>query len=86
MPHYLLAIQQPEGGPLAPEILEPIMRDVPEFNAQMRAAGAWVFAGGLQDPSTAAAVARPDNMVTDGPYVQGKEHVGRLNYVMGKSK
>ena len=47
MKHYLLSIEQPDGGPAAPEILEPVMRDVAAFNEELRAAGAWVFAGGL---------------------------------------
>ena len=44
----------------------------------MRAAGAWVFAGGLF-PSTTATVVRvegADVLTIDGPFVEGKEHVG----------
>ena len=83
MNHYLLSIQQPDGGPPAPEIIEPIMRDVAAFNQELRAAGAWVFAGGLDLPG-AAAVVRPkgsEALTTDGPYVEGKEHVGGLSIV-----
>jgi hypothetical protein len=83
MKHYLLSIQQPDGGPPAPEILEPIVRDITAFNAELKASGAWVFAGGLHDPSTAT-VARPNGdevIVTDGPYVEGKEHVGGLSII-----
>ena len=80
MKHYLLSIQQPDGGPASPELLGPIMRNVEVFNEELRAAGAWVFAGGLHDPSLAT-VARPKDgevFTTDGPYVEGKEHVGGL--------
>jgi len=83
MKHYLLSIQQPDGGPASPELLEPIMRDVKAFNDELIAAGAWVFAGGLHDPSTAT-VLRPQGgemLITDGPYVEGKEHVGGLSIV-----
>lgn len=80
MPHYLLSIQQPDGGPPAPEVLEPIMRDVGAVNEELKAAGAWVFAGGLHDPSTARVVraGRGELLITDGPYAEGKEHVGGL--------
>ncbi|GAT70718.1 DGPFAETKE family protein [Planomonospora sphaerica] len=83
MKHYLLSIQQPDGGPAAPEVLEPIMRDVKAFNDELRAAGAWVFAGGLHDPGTATVVRVRDGevLVTDGPYAEGKEHVGGLSVI-----
>jgi hypothetical protein len=78
--HYLLSVQQPDGDPPAPEILEPIMRDVAAFNEELKAAGAWVFAGGLHEASTATVVraTNGDTLTTDGPYVEGKEHVGGL--------
>ncbi|MEQ7128515.1 YciI family protein [Actinopolymorpha sp. B11F2] len=84
MKHYLLSIQQPDAaGPPPPEFLEPIMRDVDAFNAELRAAGAWVFAGGLHEPSTATVVRVKDGdvLTSDGPYVEGKEHVGGLSIV-----
>jgi hypothetical protein len=83
MKHYLLSIQQPDGGPPDPATLEPIMRDVETFNNELRAAGAWVFAGGLHDPSTATVLRVRDgeDVITDGPYLEGKEHVGGLSIV-----
>src|SRR5205814_1060852 len=47
------------------------------------AAGAWVFNGGLYPPSTATVVRSRDGevLLTDGPYVEGKEHVGGLSIV-----
>ena len=81
MRHYLLTVQQPgDGSPPPPEVIEPIMKDVEAVNEELRAAGAWVFAGGLHPPSTATVV-RLDGgelVTTDGPYVEGKEHVGGL--------
>ena len=46
----------------------------------MRSAGAWVFSGGLHAASTATVLnPRNDAMpMTDGPYVEGKEHIGGL--------
>lgn len=82
MPHYLLAIQQPTGeGP--PADIDEIMADVGRVRDELKAAGAWVFAGGLHAPETAT-VLRPDGddvLLTDGPYVEGKEHVGGLNVI-----
>ena len=45
----------------------------------MQAAGAWVFAGGLHPPQTATVVRtseQGDVLLTDGPYLEGKEHIG----------
>jgi hypothetical protein len=83
MKHYLLSIQQPDGGPLPPESLEPIMRDVRTVNEELKAAGAWVFSGGLTDPgeATVARLEDGDVLTTDGPYVEGKEHVGGLSII-----
>jgi hypothetical protein len=83
MKHYLLSIQQPDGGPPSPEILEPIMRDVSTVNEELRAAGAWVFGGGLHQPDMATVARLQDGEVltTDGPYVEGKEHVGGLSII-----
>ena len=54
------------------------MRDVDALNEQLRAAGAWVFAGGLH-PSSTATVVRLEGeevLTTDGPFVEGKQHIG----------
>jgi hypothetical protein len=82
MRHYLLSVQQPDGH-LSPEQLEPITKRVEAFGEELRAAGAWVFTGGLHPPSTAT-VLRPEGdevVITDGPYAEGKEHVGGLTIV-----
>ena len=78
MKQYLLTIYQPDGDPPPPAELDAIMRDVAAFEDELRSAGAWVFSGGLHDSATATVV-RPDGqdfLVTDGPYLEGKEHVG----------
>lgn len=83
MKQYLLSIYQPDGEPPAADVLEEIMRDVDAVREEMRAAGAWVFSGGLHPPSTATVVhPRREGMpMTDGPYVEGKEHIGGLTIV-----
>jgi hypothetical protein len=83
MTQYLLSIQQPDGPPPPAADLEPIMRDLEILNADLRAAGAWVFAGGLHPPETAT-VLRPrgaEVLMTDGPYSEGKEHIGGITVI-----
>lgn len=83
MKQYLLSVYQPDGDPPAPEILEPIMRDIDAVKQEMKAAGVWVFDGGLHAPSTATVVRLQDGdvLTTDGPYVEGKEHIGGLSII-----
>ena len=78
MKYYMLAMHQPVGDPPPPEILEPIMRDLAVVQEEMKAAGVWVFAGGLHGPEASTVVRLRDGEVltTDGPYVEGKEHLG----------
>jgi hypothetical protein len=80
---YLLSIYQPEGEPPPPEVLDPIMRDVAALNEEMRAAGAWVFSGPLHPPSTATVLQAKsgDVLVTDGPFLEGKEFLGGFNVI-----
>jgi len=53
-------------------------RDVEAVNAQLRDAGAWVFAGGLHPANTATVVRVRDGEVftTDGPFAETKEQLG----------
>lgn len=83
MKQYLLSIYQPDGDPPSPEVLEPIMRDINAVKQEMKAAGIWVFNGGLHPPSTATVVRMQDGEVltTDGPYAEGKEHLGGFTVV-----
>jgi hypothetical protein len=78
MKQYLLSVHHPEGGSPEPEALEKIMADVDALNIELRQAGAWVFAGGLYPSSTATVIRAEgsDILITDGPFVEGKEHIG----------
>ena len=77
MPHYLLSIYQPDGGPPGAEAIARIAADLHRLNEELRESGSWVFTGGLHAP-VSAAVVRADGMITDGPYAEGKEHVGGI--------
>jgi len=83
MPQYLLTIYQPDGETPPPEVLEPVMQQLDTLNQEMREAGVWVFAAGLRSPETATVlrVAGDDVLLTDGPYVEGKEHVGGFDII-----
>lgn len=83
MKHYLLSVIMPDVNPPPPEILEPIMRNIAALNQEIKAAGAWVFAGGLEHPGTATMVRLKDGeaLITDGPFAEGKEFVGGFTIV-----
>lgn len=83
MPQYLLSIYQPDVAPPPPEVLEPIMTKLAALNAEMRKAGVWVFAAGLHPPSTATVLRAKDGdvQVTDGPFLEGKEHIGGFTVI-----
>ncbi|GAA4732261.1 YciI family protein [Phytohabitans rumicis] len=83
MKQYLLSIYQPDGDPPAPEILEPVIREVAAVRQAMKDAGVWVFAAALHPPSTATVVQAKggDMLTTDGPYTEGKEHLGGITII-----
>jgi len=80
---YLLSVYQPEGDPPPPDVLDKVMRDLDALNQELKAAGAWVFAGGLHSPSTATVVRVQGGEVltTDGPFAEGKEHLGGFTII-----
>jgi hypothetical protein len=83
MKQYLLSVYQPDGPAPPPDQMEQISRDLDALNQELKAAGAWVFAGGLHPPSTATVVRDRDGqvLVTDGPFAEGKEHIGGFTIV-----
>lgn len=75
MPQYLLSIYQPDGGMPDAETMARITTDLRRLNQELAESGSWVFTGGLHAPTSATVVAA-DGMITDGPYLEGKEHIG----------
>jgi hypothetical protein len=86
MKRYLLSIHQPDGDPPPPAILDPVIRNIAALNREMREAGAWVFNGGLHPASTATVVRARNGEVltTDGPYTEGKEHIGGVVVIVAR--
>ena len=77
MKQYLLSMYQPQGQIPPPEVLGPVMEKLGVIRQELMDQGAWVFGQGLHAPETAT-VLRPqgdDVIVTDGPFVEGKEVV-----------
>jgi hypothetical protein len=83
MAQYLLSIYQPDGPPPPKEVLDEVMRNVHALTDDMKAAGAWVFSAGLHPPHTATVLraGQGDVLMTDGPFVEGKEHIGGFTIV-----
>ncbi len=78
MAQYLVAIHHPDGYDGSTED-DAMMRDIDVLNEEMAAAGARLFAGGLTAAGSAKSLrAQPDGhvLITDGPYLEAKEHIG----------
>ena len=78
MPQYLVAIHHPDDFDPSVED-EATQRDIRALNDEMKAAGAVIFVGGLQPARSARSLrVKPDGnvLVTDGPYIETKEHIG----------
>ena len=79
MKQYLLAVHMVEGEPVPAEAqIQETYKAVDAYNAELQAAGAWVFAGGLHPPSMATVVRAQGGHVvtTDGPFAETKEQLG----------
>jgi hypothetical protein len=78
MTQYLVAIHHPDDyDPSAED--DAMARDIGALNAEMVAAGVRIFVGGLSPASSARSLrAQPDGkvLITDGPYLETKEHIG----------
>jgi hypothetical protein len=85
MKTYLLAVYPPDEGsdPPSHEDLSKIMEDVNAIREDMKAAGVWVFSGGLDSPSRSTVLRRRGGklLTTDGPFVESKEHIGGVTIV-----
>jgi hypothetical protein len=83
MKQYLLSVYQPDGDPPASIDMGRVMSELEALQDEMKAAGVWVFSNGLHPASTATVVHLKDGdvLMTDGPYIEGKEHLGGFTIV-----
>jgi hypothetical protein len=78
MPQYLVAIHHPDNYVPSQEDTA-MLEEIHALNREMIAAGVRIFAGGLTPATSATSLkAEPDGgvVITDGPYLESKEHVG----------
>lgn len=80
MSQYLLstyAVDDEVSGPQTPEEMQAFMDRVAALEAEMEASGTFVFGGALHDPDAATVIRATDGdpVMTDGPFVEAKEHV-----------
>jgi len=75
MKQYLLAVHSSaDVPPPSEQEMLAMYESVDAFNAELQAAGGWVFAGGLYPPSSATVVHARDGEVvtTDGPFAENQ--------------
>ncbi|MFZ0200489.1 MAG: YciI family protein [Candidatus Sulfotelmatobacter sp.] len=78
MSQYLVAIHHPEDFDPSVET-EAAIEEIHALNREMIAAGVRIFAGGLTPARDAKSLrAQPGGkvLITDGPYLETKEHIG----------
>lgn len=69
MPEFMLSVHHDYSQPLVPEgtDVESMYAAVAALNADLQEAGAWVWAGGLQEPDSASVVTVEDEEITVTP-------------------
>jgi hypothetical protein len=82
MKRYLLSVYQPDNDP-PPEVLASVMPNVMAWEEELKTAGSWVFTAGLHPASTATVVRLQEGelLMTDGPFTEGKEHIGGFTII-----
>lgn len=81
MQQYLLSTytssEEASGEPPSQEEMQAFMQRVVTLESEMEATGTFVFGGALHGPDASTVVRRGDAdlVMTDGPFVESKEHV-----------
>jgi len=75
---YLISLMQPDGPAPDQDVLDEVMARLEQIQAEITSAGGWVMTAALYPAEVATVVRATDNgaALTDGPYVESKEHVG----------
>lgn len=83
MKQYVITMYQPDGVVPPPEVLGPVMERIGALREELQASGSWVFGQGLHGPETATTLRTQGGEIiaTDGPYLEGKEHIGGFTII-----
>jgi hypothetical protein len=81
MTQYMLSVRHDgteDFQNMPPEEMQRMFDAVDKFNAEVQAAGKWVFAGGLApvESSTTVDNTKGEALVIDGPFAESKEYLG----------
>ena len=77
MPQYLVSGYLPDNFDPSTQT-EEMVEEIHALNREMIAAGVRKFAGGLGPTRTLRPAPNGELLLTDGPYLEAKEHVGGL--------
>jgi hypothetical protein len=84
MRRYVLSLYQPDGDPPPTDELAEIMKHVDRVRSELQSAGRWIDSVGLY-PASSATVVRVSPtgapLITDGPFTEGKEHIGGFTII-----
>jgi hypothetical protein len=82
---YLLGMIQADGDDKIPppDVLEGIMTEIGRIRDELVSQGKWVFGNGLHSSSSTSMVRVQDGkaLITDGPFVEMKEHLGGVTII-----
>jgi hypothetical protein len=83
MTEYLIAANQEWVPDYSEEQMQEMSQAVTALRAEMKAAGVYVFLGGLDDSAPVFSVDATSGspVFTDGPYVESKEHLGGFTII-----
>ena len=81
MTQYMLSVHHDRNETfesLTQDQIQQMYKDVDAFNQEVKAAGQWVFGGGLHDKNSATVVdaTGSEAIVTDGLFAESKEYLG----------
>jgi hypothetical protein len=83
MPQFLLTIQLPDDFDPS-TVTEEMLRDMAALGQEQEAAGIVKFASGLSPAANAKSLRWQPNgdvVITDGPYLEAKEHIGGISII-----
>ena len=83
MRQYMLGVYQPDGDPPASVDMDQVMKDVAAVRGRCRrpASGCSRTACTRRARATVVRVEDGEALVTDGPYIEGKEHMGGFTII-----